>query len=233
MHAGTAAIRFVAGLVTIAAHGRAGPVATDCIAAIAVNGLVLNASVASDQAVISVAAAIGLTGPGTVIPVVGVVVVSVVSVAVIVVPVPIVIVVVTVPVDDGPVDVGVVVVVDVSTTTASSSPVTSPGTETPGNTATEAPTDKAAAPECCANRYPRAKRNPGRNGHRWRIRRHKEGCTVDDRRIVLRDINDAGIGWFNDDRLWALLHHLDLGRGQQRARGLRLGPHYLHRSHDI
>jgi hypothetical protein len=209
MHTGSTTISFGASLVTIAAHSRAIPFAIECIGAITVFCWVLNAAVATNQSVISVAPSIGFARPQSVVPVVRVVVVPVVSVSVIVVPVPVVIIVVAVSVDDGSVDVGVVVVVDVAAPTAAS-PVTSPCTKTPGSSAAEASTNKTAAAECCANCHARAKGNAGRDRHRWRIRGHKEGRAVDDCRILLRDINDATVCWFNDDRLRALLHHFDL-----------------------
>lgn len=237
MHAGTAAIRLGAGKVSVAAHRGAWPLAPEQVGVLVVTGLmldaavatdqavitvaasvglVLNSAVASDQTVITIAAPIGLPRPKTVISVVGVVVVSV--------PV----VVVAVSVDDRPVDIGVVVVVDVSAP-ATPTPVTSPCTEAPGRAAA----DKATAAECCTNRYACAKGNAGSNDDRRRVRRHKEGRPEDDRRIILRDINDVRVGWFNDDRLRTLLHYLDLRRGLQSARGLRPSAHYLHGSHHI
>ena len=93
MHAGATAIRFSASLITIATHGRAGPIPAERAGTIGVGGLMPNAAVTPDQAVIPVAAAIGLTGTVGVIPVIGK---GVVSVAVVVVSVAVVVMVVAV-----------------------------------------------------------------------------------------------------------------------------------------
>ena len=70
-HAGASAIRLGAGLVAIAAHGGAGLFASEPASAFAVTGLVLNSSVAADQAVIAVAASVRHVRPVAVVAVVG------------------------------------------------------------------------------------------------------------------------------------------------------------------
>ncbi len=146
------------GLVAVATHGGAGLVASEPAGAFVVTGLVLDSSVAADQAVIAVAASVRHIRPVAVVPVVGligVVPVVVEAVAVVVVPVSIVIVVIAVPVDVVPGDVSVVVVVDGSPT-ASTTPVHSPCSEAPA--AAEATGNEAATPaNGGANRYPGAK----------------------------------------------------------------------------
>ena len=52
MHAGSTAIRFGTGLVAIAAHGGAGGVASEPAVTFIVSDLVLNPSIAADQAVV-------------------------------------------------------------------------------------------------------------------------------------------------------------------------------------
>ena len=70
-HAGASAIRLGAGLVAIAAHGGAGLFASEPASAFAGTGLVLNSSVAADQAVIAVAASVRHIRPVAVVAVVG------------------------------------------------------------------------------------------------------------------------------------------------------------------
>jgi hypothetical protein len=209
MHAGATAIRLCSGLVAIAAYGGAGLVAPEPASAFIVTDLVLDPSVATDQAAIAVAASVGHIRPVAVVPVVGLVA-GVVAVPVVVVPVSIVIVVIAVPVDVVPGDVGVVVVVDVSPT-ASTTPIHAPCSETPPST--EAPGYEAAAPaNGRANRYPSAEGQTGCNGDRRRIGRHHQGRAIDNCRVVLRNINHVTGGGFDDDGLRALLHYLDLRR---------------------
>ncbi len=71
MHAGASAIRLGAGPVAIAAHGGAGLVISQPAGAFIVNGLVLDSSVAADQAMIAVAATVWHIRPVAVVPVVG------------------------------------------------------------------------------------------------------------------------------------------------------------------
>ena len=207
MHAGATAIRFGTGLVAIAAHGGAGRIASEPAGTLIVSDLVLDPSVAADQAVIAVAATVGHIRPVAVVPVVGLVA-GVVAVSVVVITVSIVIVVVAVPVDVVPGDVSVVVVVDVSSP-ASTTPVHSPCSEAPSSA--KAAGNEAATPaDGCANRYPGAKGQTGCNGN-WRcIRRHEQGRAIHNSRIVLRNINDVTAGGFDDDGLRGLLHYLDL-----------------------
>ncbi len=71
MLAGSPAIRLGAGLVAIATHGRTGAVASEAAGTLVVTGLVLNSSVAADQAVIAVAASVRRIRPVAIVPVVG------------------------------------------------------------------------------------------------------------------------------------------------------------------
>ena len=186
MHAGASAIRLGSGLVAVAAHGGAGllvsqPPSAFIVAELVLNssvvtGLVLNSTVAADQAVIAVAASVRHIRPVAVVAVVGfvgvvgAVPVAETPVAVVVVPIPIVVVVIAVPGDVVLGDVSVVVVVNVSSTT-STTPVHSPCSEapTPAETAGNEP---AAPAKGCPNRYSGSERNAGCNGDRRRIRRY-------------------------------------------------------------
>lgn len=175
MHAGASAIRLSAGLAAIAAHDGARLFASEPAGAFTFTGLVLNSSVAADQAMIAVAATVRHARPVAVVAVVSLIVVGAVPVveipvAVVIVPVSIVVVVIAVPGDVVLGDVSVVVVVDVSPT-ASATPVHSPCPEAPA--AAEAAGYEAAAPaKGGPNRYSGAKGNTGCNGDRRRIRRH-------------------------------------------------------------
>ena len=208
MHAGATAIRFGTGLVAIAAHGGAGRVATEPAGTLIVSDLVLDPSVAADQAVIAVAATVGHIRPVAVVPVVGLVA-GVVAVSVVVITVSIVIVVIAVPVDIVPGDVSVVVVVDVSSP-ASTTPVHSPCSEAPAPA--EAAANEPAPTKGSPNRYPGAKGNAGCNGDRRCIRRHHQGRAERNCGVILRNINHTTVSGFDDDGLRALLHHLDLRR---------------------
>jgi hypothetical protein len=152
MHAGASAIGLGAGLVAIAAHGGAGLVASQPAGAFIVTGLVLDPSVAADQAVIAVAAAVWRIRP--IVPVVGLIAGVV---AVVVISVSVVIVVIAVPVDVVLGDVSVVVKVDVAPTT-STTPVHSPCSKAPASA--EAAGNEAAPAKGGANRYPGAKETP-------------------------------------------------------------------------
>ena len=155
MHAGASAIRLGAGLVAIAAHGGAGLVAYQPAGAFIVTGLVLDPSVAADQAVIAVAAAVWRIRP--IVPVVGLIA-GVVAVVVIAVPVDVVL---------G--DVSVVVKVDVAPTT-STTPVHSPCSKAPASA--EAAGNEATPAQGGANRYSGAKGNTSCNGNRRCVGRH-------------------------------------------------------------
>src|SRR3984885_2043199 len=159
MHAGAAAIRLGTGLVAIAIHEGTRLFASEPACAFIVTGLVLNSTVAADQAVIAVAASVRHVGPVAVVPVVGLVGGAVPVVvnpfSVVFFPVSIVIVVIAVPVDVVPGDVSVVVVVDGSPT-ASTTPVHSPCSEAPAPA--EAAGNEAATAQGGATPHPGAKR---------------------------------------------------------------------------
>src|SRR5580704_4327853 len=63
MHAGSSAIRLGTGLVAIAVHEGAGLFASEPAGAFIASGLMLNSSVATDQAVIAVATSVRHVGP--------------------------------------------------------------------------------------------------------------------------------------------------------------------------
>src|ERR1700689_552206 len=168
MHAGASSIRLGAGLVAIAAHGGAGLVASQSAGAFIVSVLVLDSSVAADQAVIAVAATVWHIRPVAVVPVVGLIA-GVVTVAVVVVSVSVVIVVIAVLGDVVLGDVSVVVEVDISPT-PSTPPVHPPCPKAPAPA--KAAANEAAPAKGSANRYPGAKGNTGCNGDRRCIRRH-------------------------------------------------------------
>jgi hypothetical protein len=71
MHTGATTIGFGTSLITIATHGRAGPISAERVGAIHVAGRMLNAPVSPDQAVIPVATPVLLTEAVDVIPVIG------------------------------------------------------------------------------------------------------------------------------------------------------------------
>lgn len=218
MHASATAIRLGTGLVTIAAHGGAGLIASQPAGALIVSDLVLNPSVAADQAVITVAATVGHVRPIAVVPVVGlvagvvVVSVAVVPISVVVIAVSIVIVVIAIPVDVVPGDVSVVVVVDVSST-ASTTPIHSPCSEAPSSPKAAGNEAATTTADGGANRNPGAKGQPGCNGNRRCIRRHQQGRAIHNSRVVLRNVNHVTAGGLDDDGLRGLLHYLDLRRG--------------------
>ena len=87
MHAGATAIRLGTGLVAVAAHSGAGLITSKPACVLAVNGLVLNPSIAADQALIAVAASVGYIRPVAVVSVIGRVA-GVVAVPVVVIAVP-------------------------------------------------------------------------------------------------------------------------------------------------
>ena len=214
MHAGASAIGLGTGPIAVATHGGPGLITSQPGGALIVTNLMLDPSIAADQAVIAVAASVRQVWPVAVVAVVGfigVVAVPVVEVpvAVVVVPVSIVVVVIAVPVDVVPGDVSVVVVVDGSPT-ASTTPVHSPCSEAPAPA--EAAANEPAPTKGSPNRYPGAKGNAGCNGDRRCICRHHQGRAIYNCRVVLRNVNYVAAGGFNDDCLWALLNHLDLRR---------------------
>jgi hypothetical protein len=129
----------------------------------------------------------------------------------------------------GVVNVSVVLIDDVAAT-ATAAPVAVPRVPAPG----EATADKAAATKPYANRHGRAKGNDRScNDDARAVERHDIGRAVDNRRIVLRDIDNVRICRLNDDRLRRLLDYLNLRRGLQSSRSLCLGAHHLHRSHYV
>src|SRR6202046_1277747 len=119
-----------------------------------------------------------------------------------------------------------------SSASPSTAPANSPSTPAPRVPAAEA--SKTAA-DSYANTNADSKRKPRAYvGYRWRrVIGHYVRRSVNYRRIILRDVNYLRIGGLNHNSLWRRLRHLNLRRGFQSPRGLRLLPHHLHRGHHV